>query len=289
MKPFFPILAAFSLAAPLCLAQSSAPKPLFNLADARINELSGMAPSKLYPGHFWAHNDSGDVARLFLVDSKGKTAAIVNLEGAKATDWEDMALAGGFIYVGDIGDNAKARENIQIYRAREPRLKPSAKTPPEITIAASNVESMTLTYPDGPRDAEALAATPDGRLLLVSKDFGGANFYGSAPFKADSNATLQTLAQGVKLGGEGFFTKLATAGDFSPNGRKLLVSTYAFVHEFPLARAFDFKTLNLKNSRPREFPTMKQSESACYTSNTRILVSTEGEKAPVYQLASSIK
>lgn len=88
------------------------PTPLFKVQDARIDELSGLAASRAYPGCFWAHNDSGDTARLFLLNAKGETVAVVNLAGVTARDWEDIAFAGGYLYVGDIGDNDGDRKSV---------------------------------------------------------------------------------------------------------------------------------------------------------------------------------
>lgn len=37
-----------------------------------LNELSGIARSRAYPGVWWVHNDSGDEPRLFAIDAEGK-------------------------------------------------------------------------------------------------------------------------------------------------------------------------------------------------------------------------
>ena len=37
-----------------------------------LNELSGIARSRAYPGIWWVHNDSGDEPRLFAIDAGGK-------------------------------------------------------------------------------------------------------------------------------------------------------------------------------------------------------------------------
>lgn len=270
-------------------APTQAPPKLFDLQDARLNELSGLASSKRYPNHFWAHNDSGDAARLFLLNARGETVATVNLAGVSALDFEDMARAKDWIYLGDIGDNARKRSSISVHRLREPFVD-TKKRGQEITIS-SGIETQTLNYPDGPRDCETLAAAPDGRLLFVDKNAEGSNFYlSSTPFQNGSNVKLQTVARGVKFGQSGFFTKLTTAGDFSPNGRKLLVSTYSSIYEWPLNKAFDVSSIQWPRVQMQMIPSMKQSESACYSlDGKRILVSSEGEMAPVYALDSRFK
>ena len=48
-------------------------RKIATLEDERINESSGVAASRMYPGYLWTHNDSGDSARLFLIATNGKT------------------------------------------------------------------------------------------------------------------------------------------------------------------------------------------------------------------------
>ena len=40
---------------------------------------------------FFAHNDSGDTARFFAVSRTSVVMQTFNLDGATATDWEDIA------------------------------------------------------------------------------------------------------------------------------------------------------------------------------------------------------
>ena len=103
------------------------------LSDSAITELSGLAASRKYPGLLWGHNDSGDLARIFAINERGETVATVNFDGLEARDWEDITFAGGWIYVGEIGDNFAVNENIVIYRLREPQLN-SDKLNQEITL-----------------------------------------------------------------------------------------------------------------------------------------------------------
>ena len=83
--------------------------------------------------------------------------------GAEHVDWEDIAIRGRTLYVGDIGDNLAQRPDIAVYRFAEPA--------PGATARATRI---VLRYPDGPHDAEALLVDPrNGTLVIVTKDFGG--------------------------------------------------------------------------------------------------------------------
>ncbi len=258
------------------------------LQDTSINELSGLAASRKYPGLLWGHNDSGDVARIFAINPKGETVATVDFDGLEARDWEDIAFAGEWIYVAEIGDNFAVNENIVIYRLREPKLNPD-KLNQEITLKSAQWETMTLSYPDGARNAESLAATPDGRLLIVSKDTKGSNFYQlKRPWSAGQVATLDKIFDNVQFGATGWLTKLVTGADLSPDGRELTLITYAQLYQFDLARPYDFKSLQLGKPRVRELPPLKQAESVCYSADGRGLwVSSEGKRAPLWQMGQS--
>ena len=255
------------------------------LSDSAIGELSGLAASRRYPGLLWGHNDSGDVARIFAINERGETVATVNFAGLEARDWEDMAVAGEWIYIGETGDNFGVNENIRVYRLREPDLNPD-KLNQNIDVKIGAWQEMTLAYPGGARDAEALAATPDGRLLIVSKNKKGANFYAlKQPFGEGQSATLDEIFANVQIGETGWLTKLVTGADLSPDGRELALTTYAQLYQFDLASPFDFSSLQLNSPRKRELPPLRQCESVCYAADGKSLwVSSEGKRAPLWEM-----
>ena len=257
------------------------------LQDKSIDELSGLAASRRYPGLLWGHNDSGDSARLFAINEKGETVATVNFDGLEARDWEDITFAGGWIYVAEIGDNFAVNGNIKVYRLREPDLNPD-KTGQNIDLKAGSWETMTLSYPDGARDAETLAATPDGHLLIVSKNKKGSNFYQlKRPWSNGQIAVLDEIFDNVDIGETGWLTRLVTGGDLSPDGRELTLITYAQLYQFDLATPYDFKSLQLDKPRVRELPPLKQCESVCYSADGQSLwVSSEGKRAPLWEMGA---
>jgi hypothetical protein len=128
-----------------------------------LGEASGIAVSRRVPGRLWTHNDSG-LPVLFALDTRGAVTARIRLTGAAIDDWEAIAVgpcpAGSCIYIADIGDNNARRQRITIYRMPEPMETPEA---------AAVTEAFHAIYPDGPRDAEALLLTPDGRASIVTK------------------------------------------------------------------------------------------------------------------------
>lgn len=83
-----------------------------------INEISGAVASYRH-NVLWVEEDSGNPERLYAVGPAGKTYANIHVLNATNRDWEDIALANGRIWIGDIGSR---RNDIQIYWFPEPRL-----------------------------------------------------------------------------------------------------------------------------------------------------------------------
>ncbi len=130
---------------------------------SQLPEASGLATSQTDANLLWAHNDSSG-AVLYALSKDGALKARVPVTGADANDWEAVTTAscsdGSCLYIGDIGDNHGSRPTITIYRLREPAPTDSATAP---------AHPIQLTYPDRPQDAEALFATADGTLFVVTK------------------------------------------------------------------------------------------------------------------------
>ncbi|RJK97917.1 hypothetical protein [Vallicoccus soli] len=167
------------------------------LLDARITESSGLARSGYDDGLLWTHNDSGDGPRLFAVGPDGRTVATAVLRGASAVDWEALARYRGadrsYLYVGDVGDNARARREVAVHRVEEPR------SPRGDLVLAPR--TYRLAYEDGPRDAEALLVHPwTGRLYVVSKDYrGGAVYEAPAALSTTGVNVLRRVASAPAL------------------------------------------------------------------------------------------
>ena len=59
--------------------------------DKVMEEASGLAYSKRQDAILWTQNDHGDDARVIALSDEGQRISIVNLEGVKNEDWEDIA------------------------------------------------------------------------------------------------------------------------------------------------------------------------------------------------------
>lgn len=140
------------------IQQHSVPLP------AGLAENSGVAIGQRAQDVLWIHNDSGDDPVVYAVSAAGALIGRVRVEGAKNRDWEDIATGpcpqGSCLYIGDIGDNAEDRRDVDVYRVSEPD--------PRSTTTAK-ADRFQLRYPDGARDAEALFVLPSEEIFIVTK------------------------------------------------------------------------------------------------------------------------
>ncbi|MFI9204839.1 hypothetical protein [Streptomyces sp. NPDC053048] len=271
MRPFLPALGiAALLALPAAPPAGAAPAAdggaasAFTIQDPRIKESSGLAASRAHKGVYWTHNDSGDGANVFAVDSRtGRTVATVTLSGVKARDVEAVSVGpDGNIYLGDIGDNMGGTwPEVWIYRFPEPKtLQDTAVTPTRFTVR----------YADGPRDAESLMVHPKtGRVYIASKKRSGKGALYEAPeqLSADGVNTFRRVAD---------INVWATDGAFSPDGSRLVVRGY-----------FEARAYRWTDNRPEEIgrpavPLQRQGESVTFSPDGRYLMyGTEGAASRV--------
>jgi hypothetical protein len=226
------------------------------LQDPAIVESSGLV---VRDGLFVTANDSGDSGRIFTVDASGATVGVTSWP-TTPTDVEALAPADGrYVWVGDIGDNTASRASVTVLRVP---FGPGDRT---VTPPA-----YALVYPDGPHDAEALLAAPDGRLLVVSKNlFGGAVYAAPRHLSASGPNELTKVTRTM-----GFVTD----GAFFPDGRHYVLRDYgtAAVYTYP------------GNERVASFrlPDQQQGEGIAVDEDGWVHVSSEGQHSQVLRVVS---
>lgn len=199
------------------VAGPSAPhaETAFTFQDQRITESSGLVVAD---GLAVTTNDSGDSGRVFVVDTAtGKTVGVTSWS-PDPEDVEALAPAGpGEVWVGDIGDNRRARSTVTVLKV------PYGRGDRVVTPTA-----YELVYPDRAHDAETLLVQPrTGRLFVVSKDvFGGTVYAAPTRLSPDHPNRLRAVSPGFSF---------ATDGTFFPDGRHYVVRGYAAaaVYRFP--------------------------------------------------------
>jgi hypothetical protein len=151
-----------------------------------VPEASGVTASLRTPGILWTHNDGND-PEIFALDEKGTVKGRVRITGAKTGNWEAISVsrcnAGPCLYIGDIGDNDGKRKEITVYRIPEPL--------PGDSVSAE-AQRFHATYPGGPQDAEAMWATPQHEVFIVTKgETGAVVVYRFPPATARNGKTVE--------------------------------------------------------------------------------------------------
>ncbi|ACU59227.1 hypothetical protein [Chitinophaga pinensis] len=199
------------------------PQVLGIVQSSAIQEASGLAASRALPGYFWTHNDSGNKPEVYLLDNKGQLISTIQLEGIKNRDWEDIAEGAGpiphkqYVYVGDIGNNIRLDLHTRIYRFQAPSQAPASKT----TVKP---ETLQISYPDGPRDAETVMVDPINKFLyVVSKREKAVGIYKTPLHFRDGEKVVMQKVGTVP------YTWI-TAGDISQDGRHIVIKDKSLVY-----------------------------------------------------------
>jgi hypothetical protein len=273
---------------------------LAEVTDPRISEASGIVASRRNPGCYYVHNDSGDSPRVFLIDRTGRLRLEIHLAGSKAVDYEDISLAPGDqpgtfdVCVADIGDNHDHRKKIVVYRFREPRLPETAAATAEGASATAVVDvhatAYDFRYADGPADAEAFCVHPrtgDGYILTKRLDGRSAVYKLPAPWNPREETRVQQLCTVELPAGITALSRIVTAADISPDGRRLAVRSYVNGWEWHLPPGVEetgFDRIFATKPAELNLPGEPQSEGLCYSPDgAAFLTISEGKSPTLYE------
>jgi hypothetical protein len=199
--------------------------------------------------------------------------------------------------VGDFGDNQQRRSSIQIYFVALPEAPGSAGQAP--TEIKPN-HRLELTYPDGPRDCEAMAYdASSGQILLLTKRDKPPRLYGvgveqaldskklelqflgaTAPFRAPTRDDMR------RLGKDAAWISQPTGLDINADASMAAVITYRSLYLF--SRQPGETWAEAFSKTPREFlgPISRDEEAIAFDSDmAALLITTEGLPAPIYRVA----
>jgi hypothetical protein len=229
---------------------------VFRIDDERVVESSGLAVSRTRPGLAYTVNDSGDDARVFVLSMRdGAVVGETTLAGTEAEDFEAVAPApGGRLVVGDIGDNDAERDSVEVYVIDEPRRGTRTVRP----------RTVALTYPGGPRDAEALVVRRP-TLFVVSKEVFGGVYAARVLGSSRDRYRLRRVADAPSI-----VTDAALLADGD-----VVLRDYGRAHVVELPRWRVRETFRL--------PRVEQGETlASAPAGRRVYVGSEGGSSPVY-------
>ncbi len=260
------------------------PNRLLTIADERIAESSGVACSIRNPNSYWTHNDSGDTARLFLVNGDGTTRGVYQLDNAQAKDWEDMAsfTIGGtpYLCVGDVGDNERSRPHCTLYFAKEP-LCPADRHPRTQILPV--FKRLHYTYEDGPHNCESVAIDADhGLIFLVSKTARSDCAIYQLPLQLERTNETLVARKMADLN-----LPATTAMDLSPDGNRMIILSMFSAAEFERRPDENWASTVRRRPTPVLTPVWGQFEAICYgTEGDHLIVTAEGRNKTWWKLSA---
>jgi hypothetical protein len=199
--------------------------------------------------------------------------------GVEAEDWEDIATGpstdtGWDLYIADIGDNSRERGTVLVHRVPEP-------VSVDADISAEP-ETIVLSYPDTSHDAETLLVHPEtGDLYIITKEFSSR----SMVFKAEAPLRGEMTLERIGTITINDFLSDRTGGDISPDGTRVILSTYAAGYELVLPAGAPFDEIWEQTPHRVEIGEHEQGEAIAYSSDGASLFATsEGAHPPLYRI-----
>ena len=252
----------------------------------KLNEVSGIVASIQNPGYFWVHNDSGDEANLYLINSTGKHIATIKIDDATHHDWEDIAIGTPkkygvpVLFIGDIGNNFSLRKTTIIYIIKEPKITENKTL--IIEKSAPLLDTLKVRYSDEARDFETLLFDPISEqlftvskrkkipeLFIITKDNTESSSY---TFEKTINLPLKNLKRRDNISG----------GDISKSGKRIAIKSYDYIYIWN--RKNNESLIEFIKSPPQVIkpPFEKQSEAICWEMD-QLSILTLSEKKTIFQ------
>ena len=196
-------------AADLC-AGAMLVEPTPQIDTDLLPETSGVVYSRTVDGRMYAHNDSGNLPRLFGIGASSTVDEVWTV-GTALLDWEDIAVAGSTLYFADTGDNLHIRPTVRLIASPEPNG--SGATLDDLDV-------WSFTFAEGRLDTEAVMVDVDGaEAVLITKGIDSPAGVYVLPLTDSSDAvTLERVAE-FNIG------ESISAADLSADGRVIAVRT----------------------------------------------------------------
>jgi len=263
-----------------------------------VNEISGIAKSTTYDNVYWVHNDSDGGARLFAVDGNGQVIipdfmtdrfrvgreSVVDgrplwpgtqILLSENVDWEDIALADGYLFISDMGNNSNARRDLGVYVVEEPN--------PRAVPATRSLRFYPVEYPEqeffpGRKwhfDSEALFVFEEKLYFLTKHRVTGemAAKAGTNLYRLDSNYTDRKNL--LTLVGSRTDIVWPTAASVSPDGKSLAILTLDALWLFSKPPVGDDWLSGKLRQIPLPRDRTRQVEAVCWDDLTTLRIANE--------------
>lgn len=183
-----------------------------------VRESSGLA---VYGKHYWTHNDSGDVARIYALNAQHQIEKRVLLRNTNNVDWEEFAQDESALYLFDCGNNKGKRNQLQVHKLNRQELQGIGER------GFVQPETLNFEYADKPAqvssgshnyDCEA-ATVVGNKLWLFTKNRGDLQ---TTHYILDKDMPEQSLSPVAKYPVEG----LITSADYDVRSATLALLGY---------------------------------------------------------------
>ena len=190
-----------------------------------LDENSGIVVSDL--NQVWLHNDGGDSAKFYALDTLGNILRTVLVQDVTNADWEDMTKDDqGNIYVGDFGNNNNNnnRQNLRIYKIPDLDSVQGGVVQTEV-IQFYYPEQTAFPAPDADKnyDAEGLIYFQDSLFIFIkdrtTPHQGYTRLY---QVPADTGMHAAILLDSFPTGQSHFISEI-TGAEISPSQNKVAI------------------------------------------------------------------
>lgn len=273
------VLALSSAGGHVVHAEMTVPSPevLCRVDDPRLAELSGLAADA---DHVYAVADGGERLEVAVLDDECRVRDVLTAP-TDPYDVEDLALAAdGTLWLGDTGDNRARRETVAVHALSRD----------------GTSELYRLTYPDGPRDAEALVVDDSGTPYIITKSaLGVARVYrpaeplaspGPTPLEEVGTVSFRpTDTPGGPVGPVGSVT--VTGAALSADGSVVALRTYTDAYLYPVTDG-DIAEAFTRDPVRVPLPDEPQGEAIAFTPEGTLLSASEGSGEPLRAVPDAV-
>jgi hypothetical protein len=276
MKIFCVVFILFSFQLVAC---SQTVRMISNLPSP-LSENSGMLVSN--ENAIWLHNDGGDSAKLYLIDTFGTILKTILVNNVTNADWEDITHDNqGRVYIGEFGNNNNSRQDLKIYRIPHPD---------SITGNTVVAETIEYYYPEQTAfppvnsekkyDTEAVIHFQDS-LYLFTKDRTSPHqgYTWMYQISADTGTHAAILLDSFQTNQISYIFEV-TAAAMSPNQEQLALlgaNTVWWFTDFTGNHFFDgtVQTVSLNSTTQKEALDFVDNERLYFSNETSIFGSAE--------------
>lgn len=220
----------------------------------------------------WLHNDSGNKARLYGMNKKGKIIKELKID-AENHDWEDLTSDDeGNIYIGDFGNNDNERKDLSILKVKASKLDNDKKIDVKrISFYFENQDKFPPKKKNMYFDCEAFFYFKDNLYLFtksrVKDDHGKTSLYKIPTKKGRHKAHLIGTYNTCK-----YVSCWITSADISNDGKKVALLTQKAVWVFT---NFENDNFFSGSARSYDFNFNSQKEGICFKDNNTVYITDE--------------